>query len=71
MNLAEYIYGDSQLGALESVPHYIKDSSSPVKVMQIWDIMRHITNGVAFIHDQREVHRDLKPQNSMLPLFKV
>jgi serine/threonine protein kinase len=30
---------------------------------QLWDIMRQIANGVAFIHSHMEVHRDLKPRN--------
>lgn len=38
---------------------------------RIWDIMKHITNGIAFIHFQKEVHQDLQPRNSManLPTF--
>lgn len=31
--------------------------------VQIWDIMRQIAEGVAFIHSHGEVHRDLKPRN--------
>ena len=32
-------------------------------VVEIWDIMRQIADGVAFIHSHQEVHRDLKPRN--------
>jgi serine/threonine protein kinase len=32
--------------------------------MAIIDILRDITNGVVFIHDHQEIHRDLKPRNS-------
>lgn len=46
------------------MPHFISDVSLSVKVLQIWNIMKHILNGVAFIHSHGEVHRDLKPQNS-------
>jgi len=33
----------------------------------VWEIMEQITCGVEFIHSLDWVHRDLKPQNSMLP----
>jgi len=33
--------------------------------VQVWDIMRQIAEGVAFIHSHRQVHRDLKPRNGM------
>lgn len=36
---------------------------APVTMPQILEIMVQIVNGVAFIHDQNEVHRDLKPRN--------
>ena len=32
-------------------------------------ILSDITNGLVFIHDQREIHRDLKPQNSKFNVF--
>ena len=38
---------------------------SPSRMDQIWDIMQDITNGIAFIHSEKEIHRDLKPRNSM------
>jgi len=39
--------------------------------VQIWDIMRQIAEGVAFIHSYGHVHRDLKPQNGTLFKFKL
>jgi serine/threonine protein kinase len=30
---------------------------------QVIRIMKHITNGIAFLHSQNQVHRDLKPRN--------
>jgi len=37
-----------------------------------WNIMKKIiTSGLAFIHDQKEIHRDMKPQNgSQLMYFQ-
>lgn len=34
------------------------------KMIQLWDLMEDITSGIAFIHSEKEVHRDLKPRNS-------
>jgi len=38
--------------------------TSDVEINGVWGIMRDITDGVAFIHSHKEVHRDLKPRNS-------
>lgn len=65
MNLAAYIYGDTESPASNSLPQFIKTASSSVKAMQIWNVMRQIAGGVAFLHDHNEVHRDLKPHNSI------
>jgi serine/threonine protein kinase len=32
---------------------------------ELWSIMKQIANGLAFIHSNNEVHRDLKPQNGL------
>ena len=55
MNLEEYIY---------------QDNSSTMPATDIWRIMKDITDGVAFVHGNNEVHRDLKPTNSDLT-FRV
>lgn len=33
--------------------------------LEIWNIMMQIANGLMFIHEQHEVHRDLKPRNGL------
>lgn len=38
---------------------------------EIWKIMRDVTNGLSFIHSENEVHRDLKPRNSIYPCFST
>ena len=39
--------------------------------LEIWNITAQIADGLAFMHRQREVHRDLKPRNSDLPIAKI
>jgi serine/threonine protein kinase len=34
-----------------------------MKLRDIWSIMEDVTNGSTYIHDQKEIHRDLKPRN--------
>lgn len=63
MNLENYIY--SNLSIPESLSPFVKTAPSSVKASQIWNIMRQIVSGVAFIHSHAEVHRDLKPRNSV------
>src|SRR5271154_2495645 len=47
------------------VPHFANfDLLTPhQRLAQMLTIMRDIVNGVAFIHRNNEVHRDLKPRN--------
>src|SRR5271155_1500029 len=46
----------------KNLEQYIQTSN--VDIEGIWAIMRDVTDGVAFIHSHKEVHRDLKPRNS-------
>ena len=60
LTLADYIYEDSP----DVTPRFIRNVSSSLKEMQIWNVMKQIVSGVEFIHRHNEVHRDLKPSNS-------
>lgn len=66
MSLDQYIYEVQ----LDRDLHF--QNSLPVRldVSDIWKIMRDISDGVAFIHNHMEIHRDIKPTNSTtLPLI--
>lgn len=62
MDLNQYIY---QVKLDEDLQF---QNSLPVRadVNDIWKIMRDISDGVAFIHNHMEIHRDIKPTNSTL-----
>ena len=65
MNLEEYIRQESL--NREQVQSQLETSSPRrLDVNMIWNIMRDITDGVAFIHIHMEVHRDIKPTNGRL-----
>jgi serine/threonine protein kinase len=67
MNLEAY---SKRLWEPTSVEKTHSDLGGPVivdwgyRMKDIWVIMGQIASGVQFIHDQKEIHRDLKPQNS-------
>jgi serine/threonine protein kinase len=56
LNLDQYNQG---IRATILVHHSVRNT----RVGEIWAIVGQIADGLAFIHQQREIHRDLKPQN--------
>ena len=66
LTLEEYIRGDRELVCKKSAIYSLKDNEAAVKWLEISKIMQDITKGLSFIHGCEEVHRDLKPKNSML-----
>lgn len=63
MNLENYIYRTSP--STDALPRFVKTASSSVKASQIWNVMRQVVSGVVFIHSHNEIHRDVKPSNSI------
>ena len=60
-------YFDMELchGNLEKfINHYVTNGEG-IPTSATLTIMMHVSSGVAFIHGQQEVHRDLKPRNSI------
>ena len=47
------------------------DSSWSLKLLNIWTIMSDITKGLAFLHEHRQIHRDLKPRNGCVISFPL
>ena len=51
-----------------NLDQFIRDrgpsSSTPITIADVWNIMVQLTSGLAHIHSQGEVHRDIKPRNS-------
>jgi serine/threonine protein kinase len=71
-NLHDYIYGDrsalfkfppSDILDAVLVP---QDDFVCMKVENVYCIMTDVTNGLEYIHSCGQVHRDLKPKNSMV-----
>jgi len=63
MNLETYIERKWDPILAEKVPYLVNDQLPRMRTAQIWEIMKDIACGVAFIHHNREIHRDLKPRN--------
>jgi serine/threonine protein kinase len=64
LNLNDYIKRKWTPRIREKVPEFI-DPSPEAEKAQLYDIIINILNGVAFIHEYGEVHRDLKPHNGI------
>lgn len=62
MDLDQYIYPDEPDNR-----NLDFQSSLPIRtdVNDIWKIMRDISNGLTFIHNHMETHRDIKPKNGI------
>ena len=65
LNLAVYIHRTDAPSPSESLPYFIKDASSELRALQIWNIMRQIAGGIKYIHSHDLVHRDVKPANGI------
>jgi serine/threonine protein kinase len=50
-----------------------KDPNIPIKekLSEMWSIMSQLASGVDFLHSHGVVHRDLKPTNSILTLYRA
>ena len=72
-NLEHYIPVLWEPTSLEKITLH-SEKEAPVnfssRMKYIWSIMCQIAKDLAFIHDQNEVHRDLKPRNSTKPCLR-
>jgi len=59
-NLDEYLRGTKHTPGLN---RWKRAETTDAAILIIWPIMDQITDGLAFIHKHKEVHRDLNPQN--------
>jgi len=69
LNLENYIERKWTPIIEKTVPYFTGDQPSRMRTAQVWDIMKDVASGVAFIHLNKEIHRDLKSRNSTIALF--
>lgn len=73
INLEDYIRKDFK--TVLGLSQYLDPLSATDEVggwmscLTLWGIMRQITSGLEFIHNHRELHRDLKPRNGKISRF--
>ena len=67
LDLASYIIRDWTKADHRKVINFVDIDLLPLNFQldQISSIMKDVASGLAFIHSHREVHRDLKPKNSI------
>jgi len=65
MNLEGYMHEHASKLGLKYLDPIVDDELSS---LSLWGIIRQITSGLDFIHNHRELHRDLKPRNGIFVL---
>ena len=63
LNLESYINRRWTPALQKRIQYFTSELPSSMRTAQLWHIMEDMTCGVAFIHQHKEVHRDLKPRN--------
>jgi serine/threonine protein kinase len=64
LDLAEYIHGPDTVSLLTSGR---PNPLLPLHTQTVIQIMKDVSRGLTFIHEKKEIHRDIKPTNSMRP----
>jgi serine/threonine protein kinase len=62
VNLEQYIHG-RPVEMLHEPVFVSDDCSGHIRLLNVWTIGTHITQGLMFIHERNFTHRDLKPAN--------
>jgi serine/threonine protein kinase len=68
LNLEEYIY---EFDFKNPSTSHEGQTLLALHTKSLMQIMRDISRGLTFIHENREVHRDIKPRNSICPFDLV
>ena len=66
INLDTYIYRQWSSEMKGKLPQFTDSVVPEIRMQQVWEIMTDIASGVAFIHSQSHIHRDLKPRNGRI-----
>jgi len=67
LSLDAYIYQRWTARIRDKVPAFVRESPLE-QVTEVGQIMTDMTNAVEYIHSHGEIHRDLKPHNSIIPV---
>lgn len=63
INLEDYLYKSWPTGLVAKGSRYFVSPAYDISI--VWEIVRDVACGLAFIHSREEVHRDLKPANGI------
>lgn len=60
LNLDNYIYRQWTSTMHQDVTYFTTEPSSHMRMGHIWKIMEDVNNGVAFIHQRKQIHETTK-----------